>query len=604
MARSTEKLSSQTEILKLPYLVLIVSMLITLGATFIFYKSAQAKDNLRFQNEVARVENRLQVLLGAYVAVIKAGRGYIESTENLTRQKFSNFVQSLELNKNYRGIQGIGYIKSITAAEQKELTKRMQAEQFPDFKIFPENESLVKQTVIYFEPPEEDNLRLIGFDMAGEISRNRALARARDTSEATATGKINLTLDTESENSTGFLIFVPVFKGKKPETIEERRSSLDGYVFGSFRESSFLQDVQNSISVSDIAVTIYESERASENILAQTAVNSIEVNEGFSTTTELEVAGRKWIVEYHTLPVFALQSSTGWTPLIFISGLIFSMLFFGITYLESYARVNAEKISSDLQESEREKGFLLEREQLERKRAEEASKAKDEFISIVSHELRTPLNAIAGWTKVLYAENLTPKIKKQALQKIDKNLRTQTFIVEELLDFSQLVSKKINLNQQKTDFSKLFEDAFSQVAALAQDKEIQLIKENSLNGQRVYGDDERLKKVIKNLLANAVKFTPKGGAVTARVEEKDSAIKLTIKDNGQGIKPDFLPQIFERFKQADSSTTRKHGGLGLGLAITRHIVKLHGGSIEAASEGEGKGATFIVKLPCNKTHSS
>lgn len=604
MAKYEENRTSQTEILKLPYLVLVVSLLITLGATFIFYKGAQAKDSLRFESEVADVKNQIETLLGAYISLIKVSSGFVESTENLDRWKFGDFVKSLELNKNNHRVKQIGFIKRVSSDDLKGFTENLKRQDYTEFRVFPESESSEKNVVVFIEPLTEDDLSLIGFDMVSEPARREALEKARNSGEAATTGKVELMLKTDSEKPIGFLIFAPVYKGGNPQTPAERQQFLDGYVFSAFRADNFLQDVQDRISTSDIAVTVYDGESRPENILAQTGSDISGQTVDFKTGSEIEAAGRKWVIEFQTLPSFALKSSTGWTFLIFISGLIFSMLFFGITYLESNARAKAEKMSDDLRESEREKGFLLEREQIERRRAEEASKAKDEFISIVSHELRTPLNAIAGWTKILSSDKISSATKKQALQKIDKSLRAQTKIVEELLDFSQLAVTESALEHQKINFSEIFEEEFNKASATAEENGVLMFKENNLNGQKVSGDGERLRRVVSNLLLNAIKFTPDGGRVTAKVEERDSTIELIVNDTGKGISPDFLPHIFERFTQADSSTTRRHSGLGLGLAISRHIVKLHGGSIEAASEGEGKGSTFKVRLPCDETKSS
>lgn len=595
MAKSVKKLSAQNDILKLPYLVLIVTLLLTIGATYIFYQSARSKDVSRFQSEATGVKNRIEILTSTNIALLKSGRGFVESTGALNREKFADFVNSLELEKNYSSIRGIGFSKRLSADEKDEFIKKMQLQGKPDFKIFPEMNRPEYHAIIYLEPLDERSSRAIGFDMSTESNRREAMEKARDTGEATATGKIFLGEETNKE--PGFLIYVPVYKsGKMPETVLERRNLLDGYVYSPFRANNFLRDVQKSTALSDIAVTIYEGEQGPEQILAQTNPGFSSKEESYVSSSELNVAGRKWIIGYETLPSFSQQSSTGWTPIIFVSGFLSSLILFGMTYLESYARAKAEKITRELQESEREKGFLLEREQIERKRAEEANKAKDEFISIVSHELRTPLNSIAGWTKILHAENLSPATKKQALQKIDKSLRMQTKLVEDLLDFSQIMSGN-SLNKQEIDFSKMFEASFDEAGELAAKKGVVMIKENSLNGQKISGDKERLQGVVKNLLSNAIKFTPAGGKVVTNLKKDDSNIEIIIKDTGEGIRPDFLPHIFEHFKQADSSTTREHGGLGLGLAISNQIIKLHGGSIEAESEGEGKGATFIVKIP-------
>jgi signal transduction histidine kinase len=605
VTEDVKRLKIKREFLKLPYLVLSVSMLVTVGATYLFYKSAEAKDIARFQSETKEIRNRVENKISAYLTMIKATRGFVESTDKLNQQKFAEFVNSLELVKNYSGVQGIGFSKRVLPEERPEFEKKMQSESDSSFKVFPDSERLEYHAIMYLEPLDERNRRAIGFDMSTDAKRCAAMERARDTGESAATGKVALLQETDVDKQDGFLIYLPIYKsGEMPVSIEDRRRLLEGFVYSPFRAGNFLRDVQNSTSISDIAVTIYENEPQPENVLAQTDNNVVaEINE-FKTISDLDVAGQKWVIEFESLPAFAVQSSTGWTPLIFMSGLVFSLLLFGMTYLETYARAKAENITSELQESEREKGFLLEREQNERRRAEEASRAKDDFISIVSHELRTPLNSIAGWSKILHADNLSPLTKKQALEKIDKNLRQQTEIVEELLDFSQILSVKNDVSFRETDFSKVFESAFAEVCALAEEKGVSLNKENTLNGQKILGNRKRLHRVVRNLLSNAIKFTPKGGQVSAEVKEKDGIIEVTVNDTGQGIKREFLPHIFERFRQADTSTTRQHGGLGLGLAMSYHIVKLHGGSIYAASEGEGRGSIFTVKLPQAEEHSS
>lgn len=591
--------------MKLPYLVLSVSMLITIGAAYIFYQSAKSKDTARFQSEVTGVKNRIEILIGSYIAVIKTGRGFVESSENLNQQKFADFVNNLELINEESGIQGIGYAKRISFNEREAFSQKMQNEKTEGFKFRSDSEFLENQTVIYFEPVNRADRFVVGLDVSTDRHCREALEKARDTGKAAATGKIELAAENETNKQAGFLIFIPVYKGgKTPQTVEERRRLLDGYVFSLFRAESLLREIQKSFAISDVAVTIYEGQPQLENVLARTEQQLNDQPERFKTSTNLDVADRKWTVEYESLPSFILQSNIGWTPLIFIGGLAFSLLFFGMTYLESYARAKAENITDELQESEREKAFLLEKEQIERKRAEAANKAKDEFMSVVSHELKTPLNAIAGWTKILYAENLSPQTKKQALQKIDKNLRMQTKIVEELLEFSQILSGKTHLSRREVDFSEMFEETFRQVNPIAEGKGVTLMKENSLDNQKLYGDGDKLRSVIENLLSNAVKFTPQGGTVNAELKEKDSSLEMVIRDDGQGIKAEFLPHIFEHFRQADSSITRLHGGLGLGLAITRHIVQLHGGSIKAASKGEGKGAVFTVRLPLERRRFS
>jgi signal transduction histidine kinase len=598
---SSKKRRVQNEILKLPYWVLSVSLLLTFGATYIFHKSARENDIARFQNETAAIENRVEMLINGYIVAIKSGRGFIESNPDLDKGKFADFVKSLELKKNYGAINGIGFWKRPFPGENNIQDDSFRVENFRDFSLFSESNGFKQQTFNVLESKNDGDPRAVSFLKYNETSLQSFLNKARDSGEAVITGKLNFTQENLPGKQTGFLIFLPIYKsGYVPSTIEEKHRLLDGYVYSPLQAENFEHDLRRSISAKDIAVTIYDNEQHAENILAQTNPGFLPDRKEIVGKSAINIAGGQWIVEYHALPSFILQSSTGWSPIIFISGLIFSLLLFGMTYLETYARARAETIADDLRESEREKAFLLEKEQIERKRAQEANKAKDEFIAIVSHELRTPLNSIAGWSKVLNTENLSPLTKERALQKIDKNLRVQTEIVEELLDFSQLISNTTNLTREKIDFSDLFNETFNRIENVAKEMGISLAKNNSATGLSISGDRALLQSVIKNLLSNAMKFTPQGGRINAELMTDSDHFVMKITDTGHGIQPEFLPHIFESFKQADSSTTRKYGGLGLGLAITRRIVELHGGTIQAESEGEGKGAVFTVRLPFNQ----
>lgn len=296
---------------------------------------------------------------------------------------------------------------------------------------------------------------------------------------------------------------------------------------------------------------------------------------------------------------FILQPIQDWTFLFLLGGLIFSFLLFGMTYWESATRAKLQETANNLKESEQKIQGLLEKEKEARRIAENANATKNEFISVVSHELRTPLNAIAGWTRILKSDDLSKNTRDLALNKIEKNLRLQINLVEDLLNFSQLISSQDSLEKAEVVFSEIFENVFREIETVARNKGISISKDNQLKGQKIFGDAEKIKIVIANLLSNALKFTPAEGWIKTQIREEKGNIELTIEDNGRGITSEFLPHIFDRFSQFDSSTTRKFGGLGLGLAVSEHIIKLHHGSIEALSDGEGKGSVFIIKFPLN-----
>ena len=228
-------------------------------------------------------------------------------------------------------------------------------------------------------------------------------------------------------------------------------------------------------------------------------------------------------------------------------------------------------------------------------RAEEASRAKDEFLATVSHELRTPLASILGWTRLLRRGGLAPEKQARALETLERNARAQTRLVEDLLDVSRIVSGKTRLNVETAELGRIVEAAVDSIRPSAESRGVQL--QASVQPCTLSGDPERLHQVLWNLLSNAVKFTPRGGRVSVSLEVRERTATLTVSDTGQGIPPEFLPHVFERFRQADATATRAHGGLGLGLAIVRHLVELHGGTVSASSSGEGCGSTFTVRLP-------
>ncbi|RKG99345.1 PAS domain S-box protein [Corallococcus carmarthensis] len=255
---------------------------------------------------------------------------------------------------------------------------------------------------------------------------------------------------------------------------------------------------------------------------------------------------------------------------------------------------------SDRKQAEDEREALLARESAARREAEEANQLKDEFLATVSHELRTPLTAILGWVQLLRTGHLPEPRRERALETMERNARAQGQLIEDLLDVSRIVSGKLKLDVEPVDLSSVVQQALESVRPAADARGIQ-VRATVDTSSSVMGDPHRLQQVVWNLLSNAVKFTPRGGHVRLLVARRDSSVELTVEDTGQGIPEAFLPHVFERFRQADSGTTRKTGGLGLGLSIVRHIVEMHGGTVSAASDGEGRGATFTVRLPLSVT---
>ncbi|MBN3947850.1 MAG: response regulator [Nostoc sp.] len=255
---------------------------------------------------------------------------------------------------------------------------------------------------------------------------------------------------------------------------------------------------------------------------------------------------------------------------------------------------------TDRKRTESERDRLLQLEQLARAEAEAANRIKDEFLAVLSHELRSPLNPILGWAKLLQSRKFDEKALKKALQTIERNAKLQAQLIEDLLDVSRILQGKLNLNMIPVNLASTIEATMETVRLAAEAKAIQIEMMLDRTVGKVLGDSARLQQVLWNLLLNAVKFTPTGGQVNVRLECIDAQAQITVSDTGKGIDPDFLPHVFDYFRQGDSTTTRKFGGLGLGLAIARHLVEMHGGTVGAQSLGEDKGASFTVSLPLIK----
>jgi signal transduction histidine kinase/CheY-like chemotaxis protein len=287
------------------------------------------------------------------------------------------------------------------------------------------------------------------------------------------------------------------------------------------------------------------------------------------------------VVRGETVGVLAFCTSQPLNDALAVMGTVADLLALGI----ARARVEEERV------------ILLDRERNTRAEAEAANRSKDEFLAMVSHELRTPLNAITGWTSMLLSGGLEPARQKRALETIERNARSQAQLIDDLLDISRIISGKLRVNVGTVDVPSIAEMALESVRLAADSKGVALDAHIDTAAGQLTGDADRIQQIIWNLLSNAIKFTPKDGRVQLHVTREERGIVILVEDSGQGIPAEFLPHVFERFKQVDGTATRAKGGLGLGLAIVKHLTELHGGTIEVDSAGLGKGASFRAVLP-------
>lgn len=770
-ARDAQSQRSRRHRIFLPYLILLVGLAFTFIVYYYFSKLTLEQDQSRFQKNVQELRDRIRLKVETSITLLRAGTGLFAASDEVAPVEFYRFVQQLDLQKNYPGIQGIGFSKRFTRAEKDDLVRQMRQKVREDFNVQPDGPRDEYTAIVYLYPLGNLNEKAIGFDMFSDPVRRQAMEEARDTGLPAASGRVRLVQEPDNEEQPGFLIYAPVYRnGASLSSVEERRQALVGYVYSPYRIDNFLGPITSARN--DVTLQIYDGNEIKPAAFLHGTTGPPPNDLRFTKSDTLDVAGRVWTLNYAATPSFELGSSRPLLKYTIIVGVLLSFLFFALTRAEIAARSRAERSAEEVRESEtaineanerallqyerlleriaslsqvlgtarelstifvglREfahvsvpcDGFfvslydpirdvrtacygwgdgaevdvsqlppmpvtergpnsravrtgqvvitndymratsanlsvivgednglrpesslavpmavmgriigtievqsyqrqayqqqhitamsmaanltavaienirLLKLERTAREAAEESNRLKDEFLATVSHELRTPLTAILGWARLLEDGALDPAMTQQAVDTIWRNAKAQAQIVDDILDVSRIITGNLYIDLHPIEVAPVVQNAINVVRPTADAKGIRIETQIENIPAMISGDANRLQQVIWNLLSNAVKFTNNGGRVTVQVTQANAAVEIGVTDTGQGISREFMPYVFDRFSQADSTTTRHHGGLGLGLAIARHLVEIHGGTIRAASRGEGQGATFTITLP-------
>ena len=571
----------------LPYVALVASLLATAATAWYVATRGAREDDLRFANAADSVVAAVTARIDAYAAMLLGGAGLFAASDEVTRGEFRAYVQRLEVQKRYPGIQGIGFSR-IVGADQREEILASARRAHPAFRFWPPSAADTFTAILYLEPADRANVHALGFDMASEETRRIAMERARDTGLPAATGAVRLVQEQirADPEQAGFLIYVPVYQGGVvPADVDARRGQLFGYVYSPFRADDLLQgilrpEVRELIGLEVFAGAVHEA-----NLLHRARPDT-DTSRFFAVRTP-DVGGLEWTILIRGGIDVVEQRSRAVLALIAGGGTLLSLLLFLITRSQVAGRFAAERRAAELRESE-EKLRAVDRE-------------KDAFLATISHELRTPLNAIVGWASILGRGTMSPETQAHAIDVIKRNAAAQTRLIEDLLDMSRAVAGHLNLHLGRVDARVVIEAAVDALRPAAEQSRLRLAVEIESKLGEIQADGGRLQQILMNLLSNAIKFTQPGGRVTLQASRDADALTIRISDTGIGIDPAFAPFLFDRFRQADSSSTRAHSGAGLGLAITRHLVQLHGGTIDASSGGRDAGATFTVRLPTSAT---
>ncbi len=572
--------------LVVPWAVLAISLTLTLTSALYVLETTRQKDESRFLNVVESAQETIAGRLETYVNILRAGAALFAADRNVTRSEFAGFVGRLQLQTRYPGIQGIGFSARAPRSEVGTLIRKAEAEGIEGFHPWPESESADVHAILYLEPLDRRNRAAIGYDMHSEPTRRAAMDLARDSGEAAMTGRVTLVQEIDARKQPGFLIYVPIYRGGfVPRTVEERRRDLIGFVYAPFRADDLFRGIFRNVREPRVDFEIYDGAAVRPGALIYRS--SLERDEPYrpllANTRTLGAAGRRWTMRFQTRPEFDRSSTRNHVYLFLFGGLAFTAALFWMTLKQARAHARAASLYDEARR--------------QRANAEAANRAKDEFLATISHELRTPMTSILGWSSLLLEGNLPEQDAGTALRAIHRSSRVQAELIDDLLDLSRIAAGKLQIAPDVTDMNEVVAAAADAVRQTAAEKKLSLTLHPSPDRVLVWADPKRLEQVVMNLVSNAIKFTPEGGRIDVSVTTDGTEVLVEVTDTGIGIQPEFLPRMFQRFQQADPTSTRAHGGLGIGLSIVQHLTELHGGRAAARSEGAGKGSTFEIRLP-------
>ena len=578
-----------------PYALLALVSALAVAASWYVARTTDARikathltSEAKFLAEADKTRQQIQVRLNTNVEIIRAGAALLAASNEISHVEFRTFVEGLHLRERYPGMEAIGFAPRILARELREFRRAVDLDGIRSLRSWRPPPQLEYHPVLFLEPRDGTQGMAATFDITGDPIIREAMERARDTGQPAASGKLGSDSPFNQAGTAMFVVLVPVYRiGLPVHSVAARQQALFGFIFSPFSASELFQHVAANTS-SPIGFEVYDGTSASPvSLLGGPTRTTTPVI--YQSAEVVNVAGRDWLaVVSSTEPAITDGSRAAVTTL--AVGVLLSLLLFLTMHAQVHAWEATARHEMELLASQK---ALRESEAL----AQAADRAKDEFLATLSHELRTPLNTILGWVTMLRDGAVRAERQPHALAVIARNAHLQAELIEELLDISRIVTGKVRLRLRRATVAPIVAAAVDSLRPSAEAKGVELHAPSTVDGFAARVDPQRLQQIVWNLVSNAIKFTPPQGRVDVELSRDDGHVHLSVRDTGIGIAPDFIPHVFERFRQADSSTTRPHSGLGLGLSIVRHLVELHGATIEASSDGLNRGAQFVVHFP-------
>jgi signal transduction histidine kinase/ActR/RegA family two-component response regulator len=574
-----------------PFVLFAVGCGLSLAASW--YLSAKATETVElrtraeFVADAQQTRRQIQSGLNSYIEVVRAAAVLLSTDTEINGSEFRRFVNRLELPERYPGLDGIGFAQCMRASEVSRVMRSYDLDG-NRFRVWPQTERTERCPVVFLEPTLARNRAMRGFDLATDDRLRDAMHTARDTGQPAVSRKLGEAATTTIGADANVFVFIPVYRvaGVGDTTLAFRRRTLVGFVFSPFNSERLIEHIVE-LTVPSLAFEVFDSPEKTEHAAlggSRTPAQAVR----YESSEHVDVTGREWLVSVKFLGPAATIAPPEAQQALF-GGLMLSFMLFLVTRAQARAWETAARHEAELRASAE---ALKEREA----QANAANRAKDEFLATLSHELRTPLNVVLGWVGMLRHGALSQDRVPRALEIVERNARQQAELIDDLLDVSRIITGKLRLNLRTLELAPIVSTVVESLRPSAEAKGVALHVSFAASST-VQGDPDRLRQTMWNLLSNAVKFTPAGGVVTVELVTAGERVRLVVRDTGVGIASEFLPHVFERFMQADSTTTRAHSGVGLGLAIVRELIELHGGTVQATSPGVGKGATFTISLP-------
>jgi signal transduction histidine kinase len=583
-----------------PYPFFVIACALSAYAAYYVSSTAEERRRDQFFADAQETRQRIEGRLGTYVQVVRDGTALLSASNEIHLGEFRAFVKRLELSKRYPGIEAIGFAQRVARRNLGSFARAIELDGVTRFRLRPEGERDEYQTIVFLEPMDARGRDAIGFDLAVDPVQLRAMERARDSGQPALAGGATAPFDGIAAG--GVILYVPVYRSGRPtETVEQRRQALYGFVFSPIHAGRLLEQAAAS-SWEPVTFEVYDGNDVNAARLIH-ASGSPTPEPEYLSSGPLTVAGHQWLLVVKSVAaVPALMSRPVRNTL--TGGLILSLLLFILLRVQVSAWESAKRHAAEIRASEQAVRAsearlreALAREQEAREAAQAADRAKDDFLVSVSHELRTPISAMLGWLSMMKTGAVRPDRQAHALDVVERNARLQARLIEDLLDVSRILLGRMSVDLQPIAVAPAVLFVADSLRPAAEAAGVELHAPMLTGPGMIRGDAARVQQIVWNLVSNAVKFTPSGGQVFVELTDNGVSVELQVRDTGIGIAPEFLPHVFERFSQAGAATSRVNSGLGLGMAITKHLVELHGGTVTAHSDGRGLGTTFVVAFP-------